>query len=202
MLREGWVEQGAEMELIERINPAWPLSRLQHFLYTDRDNAEALAQLTRLPGLSDELVGLFEKRLEQGAEDMNGRLDGDVTMPWRSYTLIEKTSLAPRVKRFVFSTDENVGSDELHFGYFPHVRVKFGSGSEFTRAYSVVSGDMKRFELGIARDDNSRGGSVYLHDSMVVGDTLKVAKGHASSKNGSSTSFMKRSTFSFSVALA
>ncbi|KAI0439474.1 pyruvate kinase-like protein [Xylaria telfairii] len=182
VLREGWVEQGAEMELIERINPAWPLSRLQHFLYTDRNNAEALAQLTMLPGLSDEFVGLFQKRLEQGAEDMNGRLDGDVTMPWRSYTLIEKTSLTPRVKRFVFSTGENVSSDELHFSHFPHVRVKFGSDSEFTRAYSVVSGDMKRFELGIARDDNSRGGSVYLHDIMAVGDTLKVAKGHASAK--------------------
>ncbi|KAI0458864.1 pyruvate kinase-like protein [Xylaria acuta] len=180
VLREGWVEEGAEMELIERINPAWPLSRLQHFLYTDRNNAEALAQLTRLPGLSDELVGLFQKRLEQGAEDMDGRLDGDVTMPWRSYTLIEKTSLAERAKKFVFGTDENIGSDELHLGHFPHVRVKFGPDSKFTRAYSVVSGDMKRFELGIARDDNSRGGSVYLHDNMVVGGTLKVAKGHAS----------------------
>ncbi|KAI0468237.1 pyruvate kinase-like protein [Xylaria cf. heliscus] len=180
VLREGWVEQGAEMELIERINPTWPLSRLQHFLYTDRNNAEALMQLTRLPGLSDEFVGLFQKRLEQGAEDMNGRLDGDVTMPWRSYTLIEKVSLTPRVKKFVFSTDENIGSDELHLGHFPHVRVKFGPDSKFTRAYSVVSGDMKRFELGVARDDNSRGGSVYLHDNMVVGDTIKVARGHAS----------------------
>ncbi|TRX95991.1 hypothetical protein FHL15_003133 [Xylaria flabelliformis] len=180
VLCEGWVEEGDEMELIERINPAWPLSRLQHFLYTDRNNAEALEQLTRLPGLGNELVGLFQKRLEQGAEDMSGRLDGDVAVPWRSYTLIEKTYLTPRVKKFVFATDENIGLDELHLGHFPHVRVKFGSDSNFTRAYSVVSGDLKRFELGIARDDNSRGGSVYLHDNMVVGDTVKIAKGHAS----------------------
>ncbi|GAP85124.1 putative phthalate -dioxygenase oxygenase reductase subunit [Rosellinia necatrix] len=181
VLREGWVEEGADMELIERVNPTWPLSRLQHFLYTDRNNAEALTQLINLPGLSDEFVDLFQKRLEQGAEDMNGRLQGDVTMPWRSYTLIEKTSLTPRIQQLVFGADdENVSPDELHFGPFPHVRVKFGPDAMFTRAYSVVSGDMKRFELGVAKDDNSRGGSVYLHDNFFVGDKLKVAKGHAS----------------------
>ncbi|TGJ81349.1 hypothetical protein E0Z10_g7420 [Xylaria hypoxylon] len=179
VLREGWVEEGADMELIERINPTWSLSRVQHFLYTDRNNAEALMQITRLPGLSDEFVRLFQKRLEQGAEDMNGRLQGDVTMPWRSYTLIEKTPLTPRIQKFVFALeDEDVGPDELRFSRFPHVRVKFGPDSNFTRAYSVVSGDMKRFELGIARDDNSRGGSIHLHDHFDVGDKLKVVKGH------------------------
>jgi MOSC domain-containing protein YiiM/ferredoxin-NADP reductase len=183
VLREGWVEEGAEMELIERINPTWSLSRLQHFLYTDRNNAEALTQLVRLPGLSGDFVDLFQKRLEQGAEDMNGRLQGDVAMPWRSYTLIERTPLTPRIQKFVFAAeDESIAADELHFGQFPHVRVKFGPDSKFTRAYSVVSGDMKRFELGIAKDDKSRGGSVYLHDSLAVGDQLKVAKGHSSSK--------------------
>ncbi|KAI0412709.1 pyruvate kinase-like protein [Xylaria grammica] len=179
VLREGWVEEGAEMELVERINPTWSLSRLQHFLYTDRNNAEALTQLTKLPGLSYEFIGLFQKRLEQGAEDMNGRLQGGVSMPWRSYTLIEKAPLTPRIQKFVFAPeDENVDPDGLHFGRFPHVRVKFGPSFKFTRAYSVVSGDMKRFELGIARDDNSRGGSVYLHDNFAIGDKLNVVKGH------------------------
>jgi MOSC domain-containing protein YiiM/ferredoxin-NADP reductase len=181
VLIEGWVEEGAEMELIERINPAWSLSRLQHFLYADRNNVEALEQLIKLPGIGDEMVQLFEKRLEQGAEDMTGRLHGGITMPWRSYTLVEKAPLTPRIQKFVFAAEDgNIASDELHFGRFPHVRVKFGPDSKFTRAYSVVSGDMKRFELGIARDDNSRGGSVYLHDSLAVGDKLKMAKGHTS----------------------
>ncbi|KAI1429072.1 pyruvate kinase-like protein [Xylaria sp. FL1777] len=183
VLCEGWVEEGAELELIERINPTWSLSRLQHFLYTDRNNAKALMQLIALPGLSSELAELFQKRLEQGAEDMEGRLQGDVTMPWRSYTLIEKTPLTPRVQKFVFvPEDDNIGTGDIHFGRVPHVRIKFGPDSKFTRAYSVVSGDMKRFELGIARDDNSRGGSLYLHDTIGVGDKLQVAKGHASAQ--------------------
>ncbi|KAK5625824.1 hypothetical protein RRF57_001540 [Xylaria bambusicola] len=182
VLQEGWVEEGDEMELIERINPTWPLSRLQHFLYNDRNNTEALIQLTSLPGLSSEFVQLFEKRLEQGAEDMNGRLQGDVAMPWRSYTLAEKTPLTSRVQKFIFTLDyESVDSDELHFGRVPHVRIKFGPESKFTRAYSVVSGDMNRFELGIARDDNSRGGSIYLHENLNTGDKVKVIKGHISS---------------------
>jgi ferredoxin-NADP reductase len=181
VLQEGWVEEGAEMELIERINPAWPLSRLQHFLYTDRNNAQALTQLTRLPGLSDELVEVFQKRIEQGAEDMSGRLQGDITVPWRSYTLVEKAPLTPRIQRLVFAA-EDVDIEKVHFGRFPHVRIRFGPDSKFTRAYSVVSGDMRRFELGVAKDDSSRGGSVYLHDSLAVGDKLKVAKGHTSVK--------------------
>ncbi|KAI0506404.1 pyruvate kinase-like protein [Xylaria bambusicola] len=181
VLQEGWVEEGDEIELIERINPTWPLSRLQHFLYTDRNNTEALTQLTTLPGLSSEFVRLFEKRLERGAEDMSGRLQGDVAMPWSSYTLVEKTRLTPRVQKFIFALDdEPVGAEELHFGRVPHVRIKFGPESKFTRAYSVVSGDMNRFELGIARDDNSRGGSLYLHDTLSVGDKVKVVKGHTS----------------------
>ncbi|KAI0433207.1 pyruvate kinase-like protein [Xylaria sp. FL1042] len=187
VLQEGWVEEGAEMELIERINPTWPLSRLQHFLYTDRNNAKALTQLITLPGLSSEFTELFQKRLEQGAEDMNGRLQGDVAVPWRPYTLVEKTALTSRVQKFIFAADdEDITPDELHFHRVPHVRVKFGPDSKFTRAYSVVSGDMKRFELGIARDDNSRGGSICLHDNMQVGDKLKVVKGHTSATKGDS----------------
>ncbi|KAI1826642.1 PK beta-barrel-protein domain-containing protein-like protein [Xylaria intraflava] len=181
VLLEGWVQEGDEMELIERINPTWPLSRVQHILYTDRDNVEALTELVQLPGLSRDFIELFQKRLKKGAEDMTGRLEGDVAVPWRSYTLVEKVPLTPRIQKFVFAAeDEDIGSDELQFGSFPHVRVKFGPETKFTRAYSVVSGNMKRFELGIARDDNSRGGSVYLHDNLAVGNELKVAKGHAS----------------------
>ncbi|KAI8627231.1 PK beta-barrel-protein domain-containing protein-like protein [Xylariaceae sp. FL1651] len=183
VLHEGWVEEGAEMELIERINPRWSLSRLLHILYTDQNNVEALTELIKLPGLADEFAELFQKRLLEGTEDMNSRLQGGVTVPWRSYTLIEKTPLTPRIQKFVFGADDKSTEDnDLHFGRFPHVRIKFGPDSTFTRAYSVVSGDMKRFELGVAKDDNSRGGSVYLHDNFSIGDKLKVAKGHTLAK--------------------
>ncbi|KAI2634620.1 pyruvate kinase-like protein [Xylaria nigripes] len=183
VLQDGWVEEGSEMELIDRINPNWPLSRVQHFLYTDRNNPEALRQLINLPGLSREFIEIFQGRLKQGVEDMSMRLDGIISMPWHFYTLIEKTPLTPRIQKFVFAAeDKDIDPKVLEFSHFPHVRVKFGPESQFTRAYSVVSGNMKRFELGIAKDDNSRGGSVYLHDNLAIGDKLKVAKGHASAQ--------------------
>ncbi|KAI1505100.1 pyruvate kinase-like protein [Biscogniauxia marginata] len=182
VLQEGYVQAGDEMELIERINPRWPLSRLQHVLYKDMNNMEAVAEARELPGLSAEFIELFQKRLVAGREDMTGRLQGDVAVPWNSYKLVEKGPVTPRIQRFVFvAEDDDISPKDLQFGRFPHVRLRFGPESKFTRAYSVVSGDMRSFELGIARDDNSRGGSVYLHDCFKVGDSLQVAKGHSSS---------------------
>ncbi|KAI0475542.1 PK beta-barrel-protein domain-containing protein-like protein [Xylariaceae sp. FL0804] len=181
VLQHGQVQVGDGMELIERINPRWPLSRLQHHLYTDRNNMAAMAEIIDLPGLGQEIVHLIQKRLSQGAEDMGDRLNGDVAVPWRSYKLVEKTPLTARAQRFVFAAEDgNITSEDGQFARFAHVRLKFGPESRFTRAYSVVSGDLKTFELGIARDDNSRGGSIYLHDSFHVGDAVEVAKGHAS----------------------
>ncbi|KAI1339745.1 PK beta-barrel-protein domain-containing protein-like protein [Xylariaceae sp. FL0016] len=180
VLQPGYVQEGDEMELMERINPDWPLSRVQHHLYKDRNNMEMLAELVQLEGLSQEFVTLFQKRLVSGAEDMNQRLNGDVAMPWRSYKVAEKMPLTPRAQKFVLTAEDcNIEPDQLPFGRFSHVRVKFGPESRFTRAYSVVSGDMSSFELGIAKDDNSRGGSAYLHDNVKVGDVIKVAKGHS-----------------------
>ncbi|KAI2466932.1 PK beta-barrel-protein domain-containing protein-like protein [Annulohypoxylon bovei var. microspora] len=179
VIQGGEVQEGDEIELIERINPYWSLSRVHHILYTDVSNLEAITELSQLEGLSHEFLTLFQDRLAKGTENMNGRLLGDFAVPWQSYKLVEKTRLTPRVQRFVFnSEDQNIDSEDLQFGRFPHVRLRFGPDSKFTRAYSVVSGDMRSFELGIAKDDNSRGGSVFLHEKLKVGDVLEVAKGH------------------------
>ncbi|KAL7619430.1 hypothetical protein AAE478_009969 [Parahypoxylon ruwenzoriense] len=179
VLKGGDVQEGDQMELIERINPRWPLTRVLRILYEDMNNMEAIAELSVLPGLSKEFIELFQNRLIMGAENMDGRLLGKFTVPWLSYKLVDKTRLTPRVQRFVLECEETSGiePEEIQFGRFPHVRLRFGPDSKFTRAYSVVSGDMRLFELGIAKDDTSRGGSVYLHDNFRVGNVVKVAKG-------------------------
>lgn len=116
---------------------------------------------------------------------MSGRLEGipgknRIQMIWREYRLVEKGMITPRIKKFVFEiVDESSASSDTEFpGTFPHVRLKFGLEALFTRVYSVVHGDIKKFELGIARDDKSRGGSGYLHDNVKVGDILETAMGH------------------------
>ncbi|KAI1760125.1 PK beta-barrel-protein domain-containing protein-like protein [Hypoxylon sp. FL1150] len=179
VIQGGDIQVGDQMELIERIHPYWSLSRVQHILYEDTNNMEAIRELTQIAEFSKEFKELFQNRLAKGTEDMNGRLLGDIVVPWRSYRLVEKTRLTPRVQRFVLrAEDESVEPEDLEFGRFPFVRLRFGPDAKFTRAYSVVSGDMRSFELGIANDDNSRGGSLYLHENLKVGNAVEVAKGH------------------------
>ncbi|KAI1771019.1 PK beta-barrel-protein domain-containing protein-like protein [Hypoxylon cercidicola] len=182
VIQGGDIQVGDQMELIERIHPHWSLSRVQHILYKDTNNMEAIAELSQTAELSKEFLELFRNRLAKGTEDMEDRLLGDVAVPWRSYRMVEKTRLATRVQKFVFQAeDDSIEPEELQFARFPFVRLRFGPDAKFTRAYSVVSGDMRCFELGIAKDDNSRGGSLFLHDNLKIGDAVEVAKGHNAS---------------------
>jgi MOSC domain-containing protein YiiM/ferredoxin-NADP reductase len=183
VIKTGFIEQGDEIELVERIHPTWPLARVQNYLYHEKDNYEAFRELASLPALSEEMVGIFRKRLEHGAEDMSGRLEGDRTpLVWRPYKLVSKTDLTTRVKSFVFEVEGDDGkAEDSVFGQFPFVRLQFGPDGSLSRAYSIVSGTKNRFELGVSRDDNSRGGSVYLHDNLKVGDVIKIAPGRNAS---------------------
>ncbi|KAG4258683.1 hypothetical protein FPRO03_03637 [Fusarium proliferatum] len=147
------------------------------YLYHEKDDIEIFRELVSLPALSEEMVGIFQGRLDHGTEDMSGRLEGDrVPVVWRPYKLANKTELTPRIKSFILESQEH--NEDSEFGQFPFVRIQFGPNGNISRAYSVVSGTTNRFELGIARDDNSRGGSIYLHDNLNVGDIIKVAPGH------------------------
>lgn len=180
VLAPGPIEQGDEMALVERVNPGWPLARVQNYLYHDRDNLAAMAELVELPALAEEMRNVFKDRLSHGTEDMSGRLDDQAPVAWRSCRLVAKIPLTSRISRFIFeSQDDHENASDNQLARFQHVRLRFGPELGFTRAYSVVCGDMARFELGIAGDDNSRGGSAYLHEEMAVGATVKVAKGHA-----------------------
>ncbi|KAK8060768.1 PK beta-barrel-protein domain-containing protein-like protein [Apiospora saccharicola] len=166
--------------VVERVHPTWPLARVQRYLYHETDNAAAMRQLVeRVPELGAEIRDVFRRRLESGTEDFAGRLEGDrLPMDWRSYRLVEKEDLTTRAKRFVFELDDaatetngNAGStngkkdDDEDFaqGFAPHVRLRFGPDQRFSRAYSVVSGNLKRFELGIVptTTEDIRSTSIY-----------------------------------------
>lgn len=184
VLKAGFIQEGDELVFIERLYPQWALDRVQNFLFCEVDNMEANAELGRMPELGGEISGLFRDRVEKGLEDMSIRLDGipgknRLDLAWRRYRVTEKEMLTPRVARLKFNLDEKqTDMDDVLLGRFPHVRVKFGPDDKFSRAYSVVAGDMRSFELGVAKDDNSRGGSAYLHDHLKVGDVVQASKGH------------------------
>ncbi|KAJ0109499.1 hypothetical protein J7T55_000425 [Diaporthe amygdali] len=189
VLKPGFIQEGDELVFIERMYPQWSLHRVQDFLYREVDNMEVNAELGHMPELGGEISKLFRNRVEMGVEGMSNRLNGipgknRLDLAWRRYRVTEKEMLTSRVVRLSFKIEEaetDVGYEELHLGKFPHVRVKFGPNGQFSRAYSIVAGDMRSFELGVSKDDNSRGGSAYLHDLLKVGDVIQASKGHEAS---------------------
>lgn len=186
VLEPGFIQEGDSLVFVERMYPQWSLDRVQDFLYREVDNMEANAELGGMPELGGEISKLFRNRVEKGLEDMSNRLDGipgknQHDLAWRRFRVTEKEMLTPRVARLNLKLDEtetDIGDEECRLGRFPHVRLKFGPGGKFSRAYSVVAGDMRGFELGVSKDDNSRGGSAYLHDTLKVGDVIQASKGH------------------------
>ena len=54
VLEPGELEAGASITLVERLNPAWPITRINHVMHTSRTRDE-LAELADLPGLASNL---------------------------------------------------------------------------------------------------------------------------------------------------
>jgi len=75
-----------------------------------------------------------------------------------------------RITSFVFQAVEPSVETTPNEG--SHVKIRLGNG--LVRAYSIVHGSKGRFEIGVALDDDSRGGSKYLHERVHEGDVLQV----------------------------
>ncbi|MBC8050378.1 MAG: MOSC domain-containing protein [Chitinophagales bacterium] len=78
ILEEGVISPGDGLELLNRGYPNWPLSRLQHTLYIDKLNRDALAEMADLPVLAEGWRTLARRRLEKNrVEDWSKRLEGE-----------------------------------------------------------------------------------------------------------------------------
>ncbi|KAI0134215.1 MOSC domain-containing protein [Xylariales sp. AK1849] len=182
VLREGPLEAGMEIRLVSRPHPTWTIERLQEFLHRDTDNAAMNEELSEIEEMGDECRGAFKKRVakqkarekkeKQGkaAEGEKGEGEGEV---WKEYKIVERTRQTHRVTSLTLEalTPDPEASGSL---YGSHARLKLPSG--LLRSYSIVSGNPNRFELGIALESASRGGSSYLHSSAKVDDILPVGR--------------------------
>jgi ferredoxin-NADP reductase len=178
VLKEGFISAGDEMVLVERPHPKWTLIRVQWYLYRDRKNVEVMKELAGLPELGQETRDIFVNRLQKGLyREDNDRLIGgeENVLRWNPYRVISKRAETPRISSFIF---EAVTPQESVTKVVPgsHIRVKLGENGKLVRAYSVVSGDSNRFELGVALEEGSRGGSKYLHDEAKMGDILPFSQ--------------------------
>lgn len=184
LLRSGWlyrvlepgiVEEGAIIELVERVNPDWSIARVAYYLFLERDNMAMNKEITELTALGQEIKEKFEKRVKKDQlEDEAGRLfggDEEKMDTWNEYRIVEKRKETSTVSAFVFEAVEKLAEGDIQpVEPGSHVRVKLGG--KLVRAYSVVGGTTQRFELGIALEPNSRGGSKFMHTETAVGDIL------------------------------
>ncbi|KAF2870078.1 3-chlorobenzoate-3,4-dioxygenase reductase subunit [Massariosphaeria phaeospora] len=178
ILRTGTVAAGDMIALVERPFPEWTVARVQYYLYMEKDNREAMTQLTNLAPLGEYIKSSFRNRLLKGmAEDQSERLHGVGHMnmhDWNEYRIVAKRRETSTVTAFVLeAVDALNDEDVVPVQPGSHVRLKLGG--KLVRAYSVVSGTSQKFELGIALDAASRGASSYLHTQTHVGDILSTA---------------------------
>jgi ferredoxin-NADP reductase len=89
---------------------------------------------------------------------------------WQEFEVVEKEAQTKRITSFTF---ERPGEgEELDPGLFARLQLPNG----LIRPYSIVGGTTHRFQLGIALDEDSRGGSRYLHEKVQQGDKILVGK--------------------------
>ncbi|KAI1370777.1 PK beta-barrel-protein domain-containing protein-like protein [Hypoxylon crocopeplum] len=179
VLHGGTVQAGDEIRLVERKWPKWTIERVQEYLHRTQDDAAMNEELAAIADMGDESRKAFERRVEKlkakqkrAAAALNGNGE-EQREKWRDFRIVEKNTQTPRIASFVLEAvhaDPEAG--EMPLG--AHARLKLPNG--LMRSYSVVSGDPNRFELGIAFESPSRGGSAYLHNTAKEGDVLQVGR--------------------------
>ena len=79
VLESGYIEEGAEVGLVDRTNPQWTIRRLWRAFYVDTLNASELSEIVTLQALPDSWKKYARNRLETGkVEDWERRLKGNV----------------------------------------------------------------------------------------------------------------------------
>jgi len=82
-------------------------------------------------------------------------------------------AMTPRIRRIELSSAD--GSQLPAFTPGAHIDVELPN--EDTRSYSLLNdcAETNRYVLGVLREPDGFGGSVYLHDRLAVGDTLRAS---------------------------
>ncbi|KAJ4288537.1 hypothetical protein N0V90_011774 [Kalmusia sp. IMI 367209] len=164
VLREGWVQKGDEMRLVERKYDGWTLERVQGVLYRGCEG-DKMGELVEVEELTDEIKGALRRRIAKAEEKKKKK-----EVVWTDYRLTSKTKQTPRIASFSFSAVSSDTTTTPSAG--SHVKIRLPNN--LVRAYSIVHGSPGQFELGIALDENSRGGSKYLHEHIHEGSVLQV----------------------------
>ncbi|KAM0707863.1 hypothetical protein Q7P35_004512 [Cladosporium inversicolor] len=157
VLKTGWVCEGDSITLLERPHPRWSVMNVQRVMQAKSVPLHLLNECANLDILTAKFKNRAQRRLE--------------SMP-KMYKLICLEHVTPRVKKLSFKLRDDVDICQPAFQPHTFANIKFG---QYTRSYSIVSGDLNAFDLGVALDDNSRGGSKYLHTRLEIGDEIEMS---------------------------
>ncbi|KAI1778683.1 PK beta-barrel-protein domain-containing protein-like protein [Hypoxylon cercidicola] len=173
VLHEGTVQAGDEIRLVQRKWPKWTIERVQEYLHRTQDDAAMNEELAAIADMGDESRKAFEKRVEKLKATQKRAAGAEEKERWRDFKIVEKTVQTPRVSSFVLEAmKQDPEAGEMPLG--SHARLKLPNG--LLRSYSIISGNPNRFELGIALEESSRGGSAYLHNLSKEGDIIQVGR--------------------------
>jgi len=176
VLKEGNIQAGDSISLIERMHPKWTIKEVQKILYVDRKSWESIKELSEMAELGEQIRTNLSSRLKKGIFlDKSDRLVCAQDKSWNEYRLVSRKLERQRICMFEFEAVSLNESPE-HAVPGSHIRVKLGEHGKLVRAYSVVSGNKNAFKVGIALDENSRGGSKHFHKELKVGDTLMFSQ--------------------------
>ncbi|VVE31410.1 PDR/VanB family oxidoreductase [Pandoraea anhela] len=83
--------------------------------------------------------------------------------------------VTPLIKRFTVEAAD--GSELPPFSGGSHVIVQIRDGErQYNNAYSLMSSPdaLGSYQIGVRREENSKGGSAFLHDKVAEGDSLTI----------------------------
>lgn len=171
VVREGPVRAGDEIRLVERKHPRWTIERVQEYMYRNQDDMAVNEELAEIEELGMETRGIFKGRVAKAKDRASKELEAKDAPKWRDFAVVERKKQTPRITSFVLEAVQPL-EDGRELDEGSHARIRLGNG--LVRNYSVVQGDRNRFELAIALEEKSRGGSKYFHEAVEVGHPLQV----------------------------
>ncbi|AEO62287.1 bd4fcb9a-d4c2-40c9-bd21-ee6a77212d34 [Thermothielavioides terrestris] len=185
VLRPGTIQAGDTIRLVARPHPAWTVARVQEYLHRNTADEAMNAELAGIAEFGAECRDAFRARVLRqrarrrkaaaAAAAAQGKDGGEERQRWREFRVVERRRETGRIVAFVLEAVEPLvesEGEEVSLRAGAHAKIRLGNG--LVRAYSVVDGDRNRFRLGAALQEQSRGGSRYLHEKVHVGHTLQV----------------------------
>ncbi|THY94483.1 MOSC domain-containing protein [Aureobasidium pullulans] len=164
---QGYISAGMEIRVIHRCEPRWSIARLHHYVHRDKVDLEISKELVAIDVLGDECKDVFKKRLQDAETKAAQR-----NQTWTDYRVHAKKMETPRIVRLDLQACNIDGPKNTTIPVGSYALLKLPNGLK--RAYSIVTVNTSLFTLGIALDDNSRGGSSYIHTTLNPGAIIQV----------------------------